>query len=116
MRPVPPPQFYPVAAPTPAAPAPPPASPAASAATSARDPDAMDVDRARARALGLCYCCKKPSHVACDCQEKNFKDVIRGLHIADLEEIANMVAGTSTLTEPVETQEEEEEEDFSVPQ
>ncbi|EJD37292.1 hypothetical protein AURDEDRAFT_173690 [Auricularia subglabra TFB-10046 SS5] len=115
MRPVPPPQFYPVPAPAPAALAPPPASPAASAATSARDPDAMDVDYARARALGLCYRCKKPGHVARDCQEKNFKDVIRGLNVADLEEIANIVAGTSTLTKLVETQEEEDE-DFSVPQ
>ncbi|EJD33111.1 hypothetical protein AURDEDRAFT_177808 [Auricularia subglabra TFB-10046 SS5] len=66
----------------------------------------MDVDRACARAPGLCYCCKKPGHVACDCQEKNFKDVIRGLNVADLKEIANMVAGTSTLTELVEIQEE----------
>ncbi|EJD32966.1 hypothetical protein AURDEDRAFT_177944 [Auricularia subglabra TFB-10046 SS5] len=74
----------------------------------------MDVDRARARALGLCYRCKKPGHVARDCQEKNFKDVIRGLNVADLKEIANIVAGTSTLTELVETQEEEDE-DFSVP-
>ncbi|EJD38862.1 hypothetical protein AURDEDRAFT_172014 [Auricularia subglabra TFB-10046 SS5] len=112
LRPVPPPQFYPAPAPAPVAPAPP---PAASAATSACDPDTMDVDRACACALGLCYCCKKPGHVARDCQEKNFKDVIRGLNVADLEEIANIVAGTSTLTELVETQEEEDE-DFSVPQ
>ncbi|EJD53443.1 hypothetical protein AURDEDRAFT_158017 [Auricularia subglabra TFB-10046 SS5] len=115
MRPVPPPQFYPAPAPAPVAPAPPPALPAVSAATSVRDPDAMNVDRTRARALGLCYRCKKPGHVARDCQEKNFKDVIRGLNVADLEEIANIVAGTSTLTELVETQEEEDE-DFSVPQ
>ncbi|EJD49415.1 hypothetical protein AURDEDRAFT_161518 [Auricularia subglabra TFB-10046 SS5] len=106
MRPAPPPQFYP---------APAPVSPAVSAATSARNPDPMDVDRARARALGLCYRCKKPGHLARDCQEKNFKDVIRGLNVADLEKIANIVAGTSTLTELVETQEEEDK-DFSVPQ
>ncbi|EJD47401.1 hypothetical protein AURDEDRAFT_163618 [Auricularia subglabra TFB-10046 SS5] len=58
---------------------------------------------------------RKPGHVARDCQEKNFKDIIRGLNVADLKEIANIVAGTSTLTELVETQEEEDK-DFSVPQ
>lgn len=80
----------------------------------AHDPDPMDVDRHRARTLGLCYRCKKPGHLARDCQERNFKDVIRGLSTEDMEEIARMVEGKSTLLE--EHAEEAEDKDFSAPQ
>ena len=82
----------------------------------------MDVDRHRARAFGLCYRCKKPGHIARDCKETDLREVIRGLTIDDLYEISKIVAGRSTAVEGaleedrVEVAEDNEDQDFVVPQ
>ena len=97
-------------------------APAAPAAQVPRDPDPMDVDRHRARAFGLCYRCKKPGHIARDCKETDLREVIRGLTIDDLYEISKIVAGRSTAVEGaleedrVEVAEDNEDQDFVVPQ
>lgn len=64
-------------------------APVQTAAPTPRDPDAMEVDRQRSRNTMLCYRCKKPGHIARDCREKDFREIIRGLSEQDIAQIAH---------------------------
>ena len=73
-----------------ATPAPPVAiAPAVAPTPPPRDPDAMEVDRVAARRLGLCFKCGQKGHIGRNCP--NFRNAIRGLTLADAEEIAELV-------------------------
>ena len=48
----------------------------------------MDLDRAKTRSMGLCYRCKKPGHIARDCKERDYRDVVRGLTDEEFAELA----------------------------
>lgn len=75
----------------------------------AREPDVvpMDVDRTRSRSSLQCYRCRKFGHIARDCQERNLREVIRGLTEEDLDEIVRV---RTMAPGPIV------EEDFSAPQ
>ena len=94
-----------------------PAAPAAPReAPPTREPDVipMEIDRHRARGTQTCYRCRKPGHFARDCKERDFREVVRGLTPADLDEIARQRGALLATEEKAPA--EEAEEDFVRPQ
>lgn len=78
------------------------------------EPDVMpmDIDRQRFLRSRLCYRCKKPGHIARNCQESDLREVVRGLTDEDLDEIVRLRAQGAKAV----TIEGPAEEDFSIPQ